>query len=248
MKLTISTRWAAALAAGTLVTAGLGGAAYAAFNDVPQSSEFAEHIGNVQEAGIATGFPDGTFRPRNTLNRQQAAAWLDRATGRASLDFADQAGEHAPVNPNDPLRTLATIDVTSPADESGSGWVVLQGYVAAATVDPGGQGCPCAFNVRVRDGNGDVVALSLLTSPGPAGDDERPGAGPVGMAPLTGIVPLPGGASDTFTLEIELVDSDVGDVYVAGTLWGQYVPIAEGTPTTESAPGSGPVSLVPGPH
>ena len=105
---------AASLAGGLVATA-----AGATFDDVNENGPFAEHITNVQEAGIATGFPDGTFRPTNPINRQQAATWIDRAASRTALDFADQADEHAPVSPGDPTRDLATIEMSSPAAGDG---------------------------------------------------------------------------------------------------------------------------------
>jgi hypothetical protein len=240
-----------------LVAAGLVGglAATAAagplFNDVPAEGVFAEHITNVQQAGIATGFSDGSFRPTRALNRQQAAAWIDRSAARSTLDFADQVAEHTPVNPGDPIRELATIEMTSPAVGDGGGWVILDGYVAAATQNATGLGCPCAFDVSVVDGEGNDVAIGLLTAPGPLSDDERTTAGPTGIAPVQGAVWLPAGETETYTLVVELHDADVGNVFVAGTLSGQYSPMAEGEPTvhgdlapTDSA-GSGPVSLVP---
>jgi hypothetical protein len=233
---------AASLAGGLVATA-----AGAAFDDVNENSPYAEHINSVQAAGIATGYPDGSFRPTNPISRQQAAAWIDRAATRTALDFADQDAENDPVNPNDPNRVLATVEVTSPAVDGGGGWVNLEGYVAAATEDTNGTGCPCAMNILVFDGEHSRVAISALTVPGPESADERPFAGPVGISPLAGAVFLPGGTTQTFTLEIELVDADVGDVFVAGTLSALYTPMAEGDPATitESAP-SGPASLVPG--
>ena len=51
-------------------------AATASFTDVPAENRFAESVTRVQESGIATGFPDGSFRPREPINRQQAAAWI----------------------------------------------------------------------------------------------------------------------------------------------------------------------------
>src|SRR5215204_1371192 len=68
-------------------------AAGAAFNDVPAEARFAEHITSVQEAGIASGYSDGSFRPTNPINRQQAAAWINRSASRSALDFADQSAE-----------------------------------------------------------------------------------------------------------------------------------------------------------
>jgi hypothetical protein len=240
-----STRIAAIAVISSLAGGLIATAAGATFNDVAENGRFAESITNVQEAGIAGGFPDGTFRPTNALNRQQAASWIDRAASRAALDFADQSGEYAPVNPGDPIRELAEIEMSSPALATGGGWVSLDGYVAAATDDATGAGCPCAFDVRVLDSSDDVVAYGLMTTPGAAEDDERADAGPVGIAPVQGVVWLPGGTAETYRLVLELHDSDVGDVLVAGTLSGSYAPMAEGDPVQLGDLGSGAVSLDP---
>ena len=241
-----STRIAAIAVISSLVGGLVASAAGASFSDVPNEGKFAEHITNVQEAGIASGFGDGTFRPTNPLNRQQAAAWIDRAAGRTALDFADQPSEYAPVNPGDPTRELATIEMTSPAIGDGGGWVTLDGYVAAATQNATGLGCPCAFDVKVVDGNGNDVAIGGLTAPGLTSDDERTAAGPAGIAPVQGVVWLPAGETQTYTLVITLVDSDVGNVFVAGTLSGQYAPMAEGDPAQHGeAASNDPVNLLP---
>ena len=223
-------------------------AASASFTDVSTENQFAEHIDSVQEAGIASGFSDGSFRPSNPLNRAQAAAWIDRSASRSALDFADQAGEYAPLSPASPDGTLATITMASPATAAGGGWVNLQGYVASATADQHGTGCPCAMDIKVLNSADEVVAIGALTTPGPASDDERTFGGPVGIAPVTGIVFLPGGAEETYRLVVHLQDSDVGTVYVAGTLAGDYAPMAEGDPTTMESGSTGPVSLAPGQH
>jgi hypothetical protein len=216
------------LAGGLLATAGAW-----AFPDVAENGRFTESITNVQEAGIANGYPDGTFRPTNALNRQQAAAWLDRAAGRTALDFANEASEFAAINPGEPTRELAQITMASPAigNNGGGGWVTLDGYVIAATDDEHGTGCPCAFDVKVFNSDDELVAISAMTAPGTESDDERVDTGPVGIAPVQGVAFLPGGAEETYTLVIELHDSDVGDVVVGGTLSGSYVPMAEGDPT-----------------
>lgn len=162
-----------------ILVGGLGAsAATAAFNDVPPENQFPEHITAVQESGIATGFPDGSFRPTAPINRQQAAAWIDRASSRGALDFADTASEYAPVSPADPVRQVATIDVTSPVS-TGGGWVLLQGLAAAGTRNGTGAGCPCAMNVRVLDSSEHVVAIGVLTVLGPESDDERTDAEPL---------------------------------------------------------------------
>ena len=115
---------ASSLAGGLVATA----AGAELFDDVNPEGQFAEHITSVQEAGIASGYGDGTFRPQNKISRQQAASWINRAASRTALDFADAAGRSTPRSRRlTPLRRWPTIEVTSPATASGGGWVTLAG-------------------------------------------------------------------------------------------------------------------------
>jgi hypothetical protein len=103
--------------------------------------------------------------------------------------------------------------------------------------------------VQVIDGDDHVVAITAMTAPGPQMDDERP-VGPVGFAPVQGVVWLPGGATQSYRLVVTLDDVNVGDVLVGGTLSGAYTPMAEGEPAQHgqinTASEDAPVSLVPG--
>lgn len=48
------------------------------FTDVPESHQFAEAIAWATERGITAGFPDGTFRPGQSVTRGAVAAWMHR--------------------------------------------------------------------------------------------------------------------------------------------------------------------------
>jgi hypothetical protein len=54
-------------------------AGQATFSDVPADHPHAAGIGAVAAAEITTGYPDGTFRPENPVNRGQMASFLGRA-------------------------------------------------------------------------------------------------------------------------------------------------------------------------
>ncbi len=234
-------RLGAALAAAAFI-GGVGAtAANAAFDDVDERSPFGEQIQNVQEAGIATGFPDGSFRPTEDLTRQQAAAWLSRSTTRVGLDILlDEDGNPAGelLTPADPTNTIAQVAISSPAASTGGGWVVIQGS-AGGTVPATSLGnCPCGVDLVVRNGADEIVGRGALTMLGSAGDDERAYIGGITTSPILAVIPLAGGASDTFTLEATLVDRD-GEVYLGAAMFGSYVAMADGAPdqwTGESAP------------
>ena len=49
-----------------------------AFSDVPASNQFHREITWVTDIGIATGWPNGTFRPYQSVKRDAMAAFLYR--------------------------------------------------------------------------------------------------------------------------------------------------------------------------
>ncbi|MDH3558635.1 MAG: S-layer homology domain-containing protein, partial [Deltaproteobacteria bacterium] len=49
------------------------------FSDVPPTHPMCKYIKRLSELGITTGYSDGTYRPTNTVNRTQMAAFLARA-------------------------------------------------------------------------------------------------------------------------------------------------------------------------
>ena len=55
--------------------------AVASFNDVGSGYWAFQAIEALAASGITTGFPDGTFRPENTVSRAQMATFLARALG-----------------------------------------------------------------------------------------------------------------------------------------------------------------------
>ena len=48
------------------------------FTDVPVTAWFYNAVSAATEAGIVTGYPDGTFKPQNPITRQEAAVLLTR--------------------------------------------------------------------------------------------------------------------------------------------------------------------------
>jgi hypothetical protein len=56
-----------------------------AFSDVPPSKQFYTEITWLAEQGISTGYPDGTFRPLNSVKRDAMAAFLYRLAGEPAF-------------------------------------------------------------------------------------------------------------------------------------------------------------------
>lgn len=57
------------------------------FSDVPASQWFTGYVERIAELGIATGYPDGTYRPHNPVARGEMAVLLMRALGQSPLSF-----------------------------------------------------------------------------------------------------------------------------------------------------------------
>ena len=58
------------------------------FTDVPPTHPFVDEIEEVADAGVANGFPDGSYRPAQAVTRQAMAAFLSRAGSSIAYDEA----------------------------------------------------------------------------------------------------------------------------------------------------------------
>lgn len=70
---------------------------YPEFSDVPADNEFATDISSLVSLGIAVGYPDGTFKPKNHITR---AEFMKLATKSAGVDcecFADYPSAYTDV-------------------------------------------------------------------------------------------------------------------------------------------------------
>ncbi len=84
--MTISTLWkrfsiptlliGIAIGIGTATGAGMLGSS--TFPDVEQGSYYDAAVGRLNEADIVKGYPDGTFKPGNTVNRAEVTVMIDR--------------------------------------------------------------------------------------------------------------------------------------------------------------------------
>ena len=83
------------------------------FSDVPVGP-FSGHIERIAELGIATGYPDGSFRPANPISRGEMAVMLMRAldlpAGAETSVFSDVP---AAVFFTDAVSTIAAAGITS---------------------------------------------------------------------------------------------------------------------------------------
>jgi hypothetical protein len=181
-----------------VVAAMLGGGAVVwanhQFSDVPNAG-FHGDIEEIVEAGCASGFSDGTFRPNANATRGQFAYWMSNCGGRAEARTG--ATDFLPDSP-DLFTGLGAVSIDSPA-AGGMGQALV---IAAATVDASADG-DVIWRLRENRGSGPQLL------------DEKndtiyaPSTGtinPASTVTLMGMVPIEAGESVQFTVDIERAD------------------------------------------
>lgn len=122
------------------------------FPDVPPGSPFHDDVDWLVDQGIATGFPDGTFRGTDPVNRQQASRWFRNYAGRTQVKTST-------INPG-PSATFSQF-VTCPAGTEpvgGGGGTDLNTIFLTASY-PSGQN----WAVQFRTANGAAADPSQVT-------------------------------------------------------------------------------------
>lgn len=186
------------------------------FPDVSDNSPFHTEVGNIVGAGIATGFPDNTFRPKDPVNRQQFAAWMNRGGGRVEWD----SGTALNLTNNAP-QTVASITIEAGAADgsSGHGYVLLTATLDVLTTDA--DSCPCRVTSEIVRTN-DAVAgpTRFATIPGDM-EDQFGGAATLASQWL---VQIEAGQTRTFDLKARFIDADLPGATAGGELSAVYVP------------------------
>ncbi|PIC67257.1 Parasporal protein [Sporosarcina sp. P21c] len=68
------------------------------FKDVPPSKHFADAVNELAERNIIGGYPDGTFKPGNSITRGQAAAIIAKMRGLDTSDVKGQKFKDVPAS------------------------------------------------------------------------------------------------------------------------------------------------------
>jgi hypothetical protein len=130
-------------------------AAARAFSDV--SGFFADPVDNITDAGCATGFGDGTFRPKDGATRGQFAYWLNNCGGRTAV--AD--------TPNTAAIANDWVDIDNPNITIGgdTGLTQYLNVNAWLEVDDDGNECPCDLEMRfLLDADGTALDQTSETT------------------------------------------------------------------------------------
>jgi hypothetical protein len=120
--------------------------AFHSFSDVPDDSIFHSDISAIAEAGVTLGFPDGTYRPKDFVTREQMAAFLNRLgalapgktpvvngaqlEGHTAADLSPRLSDGETENVSFPGRfTVITVkEVTVEAPEATGGAVLVEAH------------------------------------------------------------------------------------------------------------------------
>ncbi|WP_108668925.1 C40 family peptidase [Peribacillus acanthi] len=71
------------------------------YPDVPSSNRFANDIAAIKELGVINGFPDGTFRPNETMTRAQMAVIIQNAFNLNEIvTISSMPNTYSDINPN----------------------------------------------------------------------------------------------------------------------------------------------------
>lgn len=184
--------------------------AYAAvtFSDVPPAHPFHEAITEVADAGIAGGYPDGTYKPNANVTRQAMAAFLNRGLTRVAyqegtaLDVVDTTD-----------RVVASVTIEAGAEGSGGGFVVL---MADFEIDP--NSTPTTDFLRT------IFRIKKAGAGGGSPNRYLPWVADDVGGSLTWVVPIAAGETATFNLVGGVYTFPNPGVDMDGTLTALYVP------------------------
>jgi S-layer homology domain len=210
-----------------LVAALLGGVvsqalASVSFSDI-SGSPFEEEIINVANAGIATGFPDGTFRPHDPVNRQQFAAWTNRGGGRVASDRFT----FGPISGSDSPLVFTGADMTAGAAGGSGGFVMVTANFAFTSSSPAT--CPCRIDIDLFSQDGNPIIEGGLT--GTAVGFDLPGTGADGgqsrmTQSLTRVFHLPANTTDNYGAGFDVIDANAVNISVTARITALYVPFS----------------------
>jgi hypothetical protein len=140
----------------TAALVGVGTLAYAnhQFSDVPTNSAFHDAISNIVDAGCATGFPGGLYKPTDPVNRQQIARMLNTCGGR--LATSDGTNGNSPIGTSNTTMPGSTASLV-PGALQGGGFVLAIGTLAATSTASVGYPCDLFTSFSVSGDSGTLI-------------------------------------------------------------------------------------------
>lgn len=192
------------------------------FSDVPPTHPFYNDINAVAGAGIANGFPDGSFHPSDPVTRQALAAFSHRAGSR--IQGGNDTFEALKPGYSKQV-TTATMDAGAVASGAGFVHVSASGRVSLSRqILPLPTGCPCTVEIGLYDSHSHLASTYVTivsTQVDSNGEQELPWA-------LDRVVSMRGGSSETFRVVATLItgSSTSESVFAHAALVLEYAPFS----------------------
>lgn len=199
-----------------LLAGGVGAVASDQFSDVPTSSPFHDEIGAIADAGITTGYGDGTYRSGQDVTRGAMAAFMERMAGRVA--FASPSS--TTIVTRDTVETIAEVQLESGATDTGNGFVRLNGTTTVMTTSPAR--CPCNVEAWIATADGTPLGNHRSETVIPNQAEEFGRA--LTSLSVTAVAPLPADTQETYRLHVYVDDSDAQGIQAWGGLSAVYAP------------------------
>jgi hypothetical protein len=211
-----------------LLVVGAAGAAFAGFSDTGNvaPAEIATGINNLQAAGCATGFPDGSFHPNDNVTRAQNAAFTARCDTRATWKLVDPGATPLATGGPGTFSTVGTVGIT-PGGVPGAGNQFVK-VLAVASLFAGGTTNTFQFpgaHIRVVDDAGQTIDCPFVRLgvfiPGPPSQVVNSS----GTAICDSVFKEPAGQARTFTVSVVNDGPDGSTVNTGGaTVSAESIP------------------------
>jgi hypothetical protein len=218
MSITFKARHLVAVTVAVVVlAAGTGALAGGGFTDVGPSHPFRQEILAIRDAGITTGFEDGTYRPGQAVSRGAMAAFMGRGFGR--VQGATGSGTIADPSPPAAQTVVASLQLAAGATEQGGGYVLVNAEATFSVLDEADCPCPVALvlsstSAGTVNGGGTII-----------GDDDVFNGQVGGHATATAVFPIGADALETYELRAFTPDlTATADISVNASITALYVP------------------------
>lgn len=189
------------------------------FPDVDPTSAFHDDIDDFVNAGCASGFPDGSFRPQDPVKRQQMARFFAACGGRVDYDDRD--------TPFTVLTTahqvLASVSIDAGALVGGGFVLVTASVRVTAAIDEDTEGpCRLLFQLVEQGAQGGFEFMTLVISKADSGPSQDLSGTMIGLVEVA--------AGETATVELQgrkdTIPSCPGQINADGPMAALYVPFA----------------------
>jgi hypothetical protein len=185
------------------------------------TSPFREQINNIGSAGCASGFADGTFRPKDEVTRQQFAYWMNNCGTRFA--FAGNTGQVTNTNTDLSLATVRIEPGVQDLPTADSGFTLVQADVQATVSAAEAVACPCTIYLRLRDNTRNVQNPIVLGTIGGVASADQFGSVRANLSTNDYFVAIPGGPLE-YEVRVGYSDPDTPDIDFTGNLTALYVP------------------------